>query len=95
MIVGGFPTPQGKVAMPATNKRYVRVRAKVRSKRERIESVGEDRFVVEVCERAERGVANARIRELLAHELACKPEALRLVTGATAPSKLFLLLTNE
>lgn len=37
---------------------------------------------------AERGLANAAALALLARALGCPPKALRLVKGATSPSKI-------
>ncbi|MBP9760257.1 MAG: DUF167 domain-containing protein [Candidatus Pacebacteria bacterium] len=72
-------------------KGYVRVRVKAGTRKERILQVAERVYTIEVREKAERGEANARVRALLADILGVRPEELRLVKGATSPSKVYLL----
>jgi uncharacterized protein YggU (UPF0235/DUF167 family) len=71
-------------------KKYIRVRAKTKA---RAETILEERdtFYIAVKEKAERGEANARIRQVLAERLHCNPKQLRLVKGGTSPSKTYLL----
>jgi uncharacterized protein YggU (UPF0235/DUF167 family) len=73
-----------------TEKIYIQVRVTTKARTESIECRNKKYFVT-VKEKAERGVANARVKQLLAHELQCNPQNLRLVKGGTTPSKTYLL----
>ncbi len=70
---------------------YVRVRVKAGARKERMEEVGEGVYTIHVREKAERGLANARVRSLLAQALGVRVEDVRMVKGATSCMKLFLL----
>lgn len=73
----------------------MRVRVKAGARKERMEEVEEGVYVIQVREKAERGLANERVRTLLAQALRVRPEDLRLVKGATSGMKLFLLGNRE
>ncbi len=75
--------------------RYVRVRVKAGARKERMEEVEEGVYAVRVREKAERGLANERVRILLAQALGVRPEDLHMVKGATSCMKLFLLGNRE
>jgi uncharacterized protein YggU (UPF0235/DUF167 family) len=51
-------------------------------------------FYIEVKEKAERNEANARVKQLLATELGCTSRELRLIKGATSPSKTYLQVNS-
>lgn len=70
---------------------YIRVRAKTKAREETIVKKN-DTYYVTVKEKPERGVANVRIRNILAETLNCDPKQLHLVKGGTTPSKTFLLI---
>lgn len=70
---------------------YVKVRVHAGCRRESAERV-KDYWVVSVREHAERGEANRRVKEILAQKLTVPERSLRLVKGATSPSKLYLLI---
>jgi uncharacterized protein len=70
---------------------YLHVRAKAGAKKEIIEQVSTTKWNVSVREKPEQGAANERIRELLAARLHVRTEDVRLVKGATSPSKLFII----
>lgn len=70
--------------------KYIHVRVTTKARTECIlEKNGT--FFIQVKEKAERGEANKRVRELLAQTQNCKPEELRLVKGGRSPSKTYLL----
>ena len=73
------------------SKQYVRVRVRTDARKEQVENVQKDLWKIDVREKAERGVANARVRELLAKEIGCRKEKLHLIKGATRQSKTYLL----
>lgn len=66
---------------------YIKVKVIVDSKIEKLEKVDEDSFKVWVKAPAERGLANARAREILTEYF--KTKGVRLVSGHTSPSKIF------
>lgn len=73
-----------------TETAYIQVRVTTKARAESIEYKNKKYFVT-VKEKAERGLANARVKQLLAQELQCNPQSLRLVKGGTTPSKTYLL----
>ena len=81
--------------MSTKDTQYVRAKVKAGTRKERIEQVSERVYTIDVREKAERGMANARVRELLAEALCVRAEDLRLVKGSTSPSKIFLLSNRK
>lgn len=73
---------------------YIRVRVQTGCRKESI-THEHDLWKVAIREKAERGSANKRVREVLAHALTVPPNALRLVKGATSPAKTFLLSNKK
>lgn len=67
---------------------YMRVRATAGAKKERLERQGPDHFDIWVKEPAERNLANARIRELVARELGVKMHAVRIISGHRSQMKV-------
>ncbi len=76
------------------SKKYIRVRAKTKTKHETIEEK-KGVYYIHVKEKAERGEANKKIREMLAKEINCNPKRLRLVKGAKTTSKTYLLANTK
>ncbi|MEI6659953.1 MAG: DUF167 domain-containing protein [bacterium] len=68
---------------------YIRVNAIAGAKKESIEKVGENCYDISVREPAERNLANARIRTLLARELSFPEKFVRLISGHQSPHKIF------
>ncbi len=67
---------------------YVRVRVTPSAKRERIERLSDDTFVVSVREPAARNLANTRVRELIANALSVPRGAVRIVSGHRSSTKI-------
>lgn len=72
--------------------RLLKVKAHPDSKKDRLQRRGPDAFEIWVRAPAERGRANAAVIELLASELRLEAKRLRVVKGATSPSKLVAVL---
>ena len=70
---------------------YIRVHAIPGAKREIVTRKASDRYDISVREPAERNLANARIRTLLAREFDISARAIRLISGHTSPHKIFSL----
>ncbi|MFT5280694.1 MAG: hypothetical protein ACI9AR_000122 [Flavobacteriaceae bacterium] len=67
---------------------YLRVKVVTKAKKEYIERMSVDEYLVSVKELAERNLANKRILELLAGEIGVLPANLRIVKGHHFSSKL-------
>jgi uncharacterized protein YggU (UPF0235/DUF167 family) len=70
---------------------YIRVAVYPGTKRETVEKLGENRFEIKVKEPAERNLANARVKELLAVEYGVEVKTVRLVSGHQNSRKIFAL----
>jgi hypothetical protein len=68
---------------------YLRVHVSPSAKREFILQKTEDLLDIGVREPAERGLANERVRELVAGHLKAPISAVRLISGHTGRSKLY------
>lgn len=73
--------------------KYIHVRVTTNAKKEVVQKK-KNIYIVTVKEKAKEGRANKRVRELLSHTFGCSPQHLRMVKGATTPSKTYLL-TNQ
>lgn len=61
------------------------------AKRESVVRTAPDRCDIAVREPAERGLANARIRELVAREYGVPTKTARIISGHQSPHKIFSL----
>jgi len=66
----------------------VRVKVNAGSKSEGVRELEEGFYQVRTRVPAERGRANRRVLELLASAWGCRPEDLRIVSGASKPLKI-------
>jgi uncharacterized protein YggU (UPF0235/DUF167 family) len=66
----------------------IRLKVHPGERRDRLERRAEGVYELWVRAPAERGLANAAALALLARELNCPPKSLRLIKGATSPSKI-------
>jgi uncharacterized protein YggU (UPF0235/DUF167 family) len=73
---------------------YIKVRVQPASKKELFVQKGPDSFSVSVKERAERNMANGRVRELVAGHFKIPEGKVRLVSGHHSPSKIFSVDTD-
>jgi uncharacterized protein YggU (UPF0235/DUF167 family) len=67
---------------------YVKVIAEPGAKKEKIEQLKKDHFVIAVKAKAERNAANLRILEVLATFLKIPTNQLKIVTGHHSRSKI-------
>jgi len=74
-------------------RKYIHVRVLTRAKKEGI-TEKKGAFHVSVKEKAERGLANKRVKELLAQAIGCSIKSLRIIKGSQSPSKTYQLLSN-
>lgn len=68
---------------------YVRVHVQPGAKKEGFEPISDTEFHITVREKAERNMANDRVRELLARNLGLQEREVRLVSGHRSPNKIF------
>lgn len=60
---------------------YLRITVSPKAKKEHIEKLSENRWLVSVKEPAEHNQANNRVRTLIARELHILPSNVRILTG--------------
>lgn len=70
----------------------IQVKVQAGARKDAVEMLSENRYYIQTKARAKEGKANERVRELLGAALNVSPDRLRLVRGATAPHKSYLLL---
>lgn len=58
------------------------------AREDRLQARGTDAYEAWVRAPAERGLANAAVLALLARALGCPAKSLRVIKGATSPSKI-------
>lgn len=74
-----------------TEGEHIRVRVTSGARKEKISRAETGVWHITVREPAARGLANARVRALLAEVLGIETKHLRLVKGAQSPSKVYLV----
>lgn len=70
----------------------IKVKVKAESKNEQILKLSEDSFSVKVKEKAERGLANQKVKEILALYFKVSAGKIKLVKGGKKPGKIFEIL---
>ncbi len=73
---------------------YVKVRVYPKSKKEKIEETGENRFDVHVKELAKDNRANERMIEMMARHFSVNKSAIRIINGHHSPSKLLSVTSS-
>lgn len=67
---------------------YIRVKVTPGVKKERVTRIKENEFKIEVKEPAERNLANARVREIVAREMGVATGHARIIAGHRSPTKV-------
>ena len=67
---------------------HIQVKVKTGARREEMQLIGENRFLLSVKERAAAGAANRRVLALVAKHFARPLADVRLIRGQTTPNKL-------
>jgi uncharacterized protein YggU (UPF0235/DUF167 family) len=70
----------------------IKIRAFPNSREEGVNQTADDTFEVKVREKPIRGLANARIRQLLALHFGIMENKVRLVSGFARPNKIFEII---
>lgn len=68
---------------------HIKVKVKTGAKKERFALIAPDVLAVEVKEKAERNMANKRVREIVAKHFSKPLSSVRLIKGHHSPSKVF------
>ena len=71
---------------------YIKVKVRAGAKRDALAQKGPDSYEISVKAQAERGLANAAARALLASHFGINQKKLRLIKGATSPAKIFEII---
>ena len=80
---------------PGMPKETIQVKVTAGAKTESVEQIAEGSYKVKVRAKAEKGLANARVRELLAEHFSVSKSAVVLVRGASHKEKLFEIHTVD
>lgn len=67
---------------------YIHIKVKTGAKREVFTEKSSDHFLVSVKEKAERNMANKKVRELIATHFKIPVGKLKIVSGHHSPSKI-------
>ena len=68
---------------------YIKTKVTPNAKKESFTKISDDHFEVSVKEKAERNMANARVRELVAQHFGIPIGKAKLISGHHSPSKIF------
>ena len=67
---------------------YIRVRVTADAKRDTLEAISVDSFLVSVKDPAEQNLANKRVLELVANHYGIEPKQIRIISGHHSPGKI-------
>ncbi len=67
---------------------HIKVKVTTGAKKEKIEIKKQDVFVITVGEKAERNMANKRVRELVAEHFKVSIGKVKIISGHHSPSKI-------
>lgn len=73
---------------------FIKVKVTSGARKENIEKISDDRFLVSVREKAERNEANERVCGLLASYFDISISKIRIINGHKKPSKLIEVKNN-
>jgi uncharacterized protein YggU (UPF0235/DUF167 family) len=67
---------------------YIKVKVIADAKKEKLVRISEDHFEVSVREKAERNMANARVREMIAEFFTVSIGKTKIISGHHSPGKI-------
>jgi uncharacterized protein YggU (UPF0235/DUF167 family) len=70
---------------------YIHVKVTAGTRKEIFKQKDEDHFLISVCEKAERNMANNRVLELIASHFNISKSKVRIINGHKHPSKLLVV----
>ncbi|MCK9351544.1 MAG: DUF167 domain-containing protein [Candidatus Paceibacterota bacterium] len=74
---------------------YIKIKVTPHAKKETFVKISEDHFEASVKEKAERNMANNRVRELVAEHFGILTGKAKLISGHHSPSKIFSVEIDE
>ncbi len=73
---------------------YIKIKVTPNTKKESFVKISDDHFEVSVKEKAERNMANTRVRELVAEHFGVPVGKAKIISGHHSPSKIFAIETD-
>ncbi|HAE36784.1 TPA: hypothetical protein DCX66_03545 [Candidatus Nomurabacteria bacterium] len=67
---------------------YIKIKVQAGAKKEKIEKKKDNQYTISVKEPAERNLANARIREIIAYIYKVNIKSVRIISGHQSQSKI-------
>ncbi len=74
---------------------YIKVKVTAGARKEKLVRTSEDHFEIFVREKAERNMANARVREMIAEFFGVPNGRAKLISGHHSPGKIFNVEVDE
>lgn len=74
---------------------YVKVKVTAGARKEKLVQISADHFEISVREKAERNMANARVREMVAGFLGVPVGKTKIILGHHSPGKIFSVDMGE
>jgi len=74
---------------------YIKVKVSAGAGKETFKKISDDHFEASVKEKAERNMANKRVRELVAEQFGIPTGKAKLVSGHHSPGKIFDISTEN
>ena len=74
---------------------YVKVKVTAGARKEKLTQTSEDHFEISVRERAERNMANTRVREMVAEFFTTTIGKTKIISGHHSPGKIFSVDTDK
>lgn len=74
---------------------YIKVKVQAGSKKEDIKKKSNDSYIISVCEKAERNLANRRICEIAASLYGIPVKSVHIISGHRNPSKILSINLPE
>lgn len=68
---------------------YIKVKVTAGARKEKFVQISEDHFEISVREKAERNMANARVREMVAEFFQVPTGKTKIISGHHSPGKIF------
>lgn len=67
---------------------YIKIKVTAGAKKEKLNQISEDHFEISVREKAERNMANSRIREMIADFFGVSVGKTKIISGHHSPGKI-------
>ncbi len=68
---------------------YIKIKVTAGARKEKLTQISEDHFEISVREKAERNMANVRVREMIADFFVVPVGKTKIISGHHSPGKIF------